>query len=59
MGPLYLGAVETGCPIANLGSALRVCMLLRTSFGTLGYSDGLFGPWVIKGVIDAFRVIGP
>ena len=37
------------------------CMLTRTtSSGTLSYLDGLFGPpWVIKGILGAFWMIGP
>ena len=46
--PLRLSAVDR---VAQPGMATQSpCMLTRTSSGTLGYLDGLFGPpWVIKG----------
>ena len=48
--PLRLSAVDR---VGQPGMATQSpCMLTRTSTGTLGYLDGLFGPpWVIKGIL--------
>ena len=56
--PLRLSAVDR---VGQPGMATQsACMLTRTSSGTLGYLDGLFGPpWVIKGILGAFWMIGP
>ena len=56
--PLRLSAVDR---VGQPGMATQsACMLTRTSSGTLGYLDGLFGPpWVIKDILGAFWMIGP
>ena len=56
--PLRLSAVDR---VGQPGMATQsACMLTRTSSGTLGYLDGLFGPpWVFKGILGAFWMIGP
>ena len=53
--PLRLSAVDR---VGQPGMATQsACMLTRTSSGTLGYLDGLFGPpWVFKGILGAFSV---
>ena len=56
--PLRLSAVDR---VGQPGMATQsACMLTRTSSGTLGYLAGLFGPpWVFKGILGAFWMIGP